>query len=305
MNTDIATPLIPRHGLKLKGRELQNYITAEVKRMRAGKKDYHLKLPAGWQKSECTIHDITVEEFRTTSRSDLVLLQFHGGGYTGAMHDKWRVSAILQAFLMNAKAAYCVNYRLAPTHVYPSALEDALAVYSYILEQGTNGGDIILIGDSAGANLAIETAMFLRDHGISLPRVLLLQSPWVDLGTSQESLVSNREKDQILGSTAPLYPEILNPSYAGSLSVDDPRLSPINGNLAGLPPMLIQTGGNEIFLSEDEEFAHKAARAGVHVTLSIYPGMPHNFGICLPELEESVQSEYEIRDFVHRYTENN
>ena len=79
MNTDIATPLIPRHGLKLKGRELQNYITAEVKRMRAGKKDYHLKLPAGWQKSECTIHDITVEEFRTTSRSDLVLLQFHGG----------------------------------------------------------------------------------------------------------------------------------------------------------------------------------------------------------------------------------
>ena len=75
MNTDIATPLIPRHGLKLKGRELQNYITAEVKRMRAGKKDYHLKLPAGWQKSECTIHDITVEEFRTTSRSDLVLLQ--------------------------------------------------------------------------------------------------------------------------------------------------------------------------------------------------------------------------------------
>lgn len=305
MNTDIATPLIPRHGLKLKGRELQNYITAEVKRMRAGKKDYHLKLPAGWQKSECTIHDITVEEFCTTSRSDLVLLQFHGGGYTGAMHDKWRVSAILQSSLVNAKAAYCVNYRLAPTHVYPAALEDALAVYTYILEQGMNGGDIILIGDSAGANLAIETAMFLRDHDISLPRVLLLQSPWVDLGTSHESIVSNSEKDQILGSAAPLYPEILNPSYAGSLSVDDPRLSPINGNLAGLPPMLIQTGGNEIFLSEDEEFAHKAARAGVHVTLSIYPGMPHNFGICLPELEESVQSEYEIRDFVRHYTDNN
>ena len=69
--------------------------------------------------------------------------------------------------------------------------------------------------------------------------------------------------------------------------------------------MLIQTGGNEIFLSEDEEFAHKAAHAGVHVTLSIYPGMPHNFAICLPELEESVQSEYEIRDFVRHYTENN
>ena len=85
------------------------------------------------------------------------------------------------------------------------------------------------------------------------------------------------------------------------LSVDDPRLSPINGKLAGLPPMLIQTGGNEIFLNEDEEFAHKAAHAGVPVTLSIYPGMPHNFGICLPELEESVQSEYEIRDFVRRF----
>lgn len=301
MNTDIVTQLIPEHGLRLKGRELQNYITAEVKRMRAGIKDYHLNIPAGWEKSERTIHNIIVEEFRTTSQSNLVLLQFHGGGYTGAMHDKWRVSAILQASLIHAKAAYCVNYRLAPAHVYPAALEDALAVYTYILEQGTNAGDIILIGDSAGANLAIETVMYLRDHDISLPRVLLLQSPWVDLGTSHESIVSNSEKDQVLGSNAPLYPEILKPSYAGSLSVADPRLSPVNGNLAGLPPMLIQTGGNEIFLSEDEEFAHKAALAGVQVTLSIYPGMPHNFGICLPELEESVQSEYEIRDFVRRF----
>lgn len=305
MNTDIVTQLIPEHGLRLKGRELQNYITAEVKRMRAGIKDYHLNIPAGWEKSERMIHNIIVEEFRTTSQSNLVLLQFHGGGYTGAMHDKWRVSAILQASLIHAKAAYCVNYRLAPAHVYPAALEDALAVYTYILEQGTNAGDIILIGDSAGANLAIETVMYLRDHDISLPRVLLLQSPWVDLGTSHESIVSNSEKDQVLGSNAPLYPEILKPSYAGSLSVDDPRLSPINDNLIGLPPMLIQTGGNEIFLSEDEEFAHKAALAGVQVTLSIYPGMPHNFGICLPELEESVQSEYEIKDFVRHYTDNN
>lgn len=301
MNTDMVTQLIPGHGLRLKGRELQNYITAEVKRMRAGEKDYHLTIPAGWEKSERTINDIVVEEFRTTSRSNLVMLQFHGGGYTGAMHDKWRVSAILQASLIHANAAYCVNYRLAPTYVYPAALEDALAVYHYILDHGTNAKDIILIGDSAGGNLAIETAMFLRDHDIGLPRALLLQSPWVDLGTSQTSRTSNKEKDQILGRTAPLYPEILKPSYAGSHSVDDPRLSPINGNLAGLPPMLIQTGGNEIFLSEDEEFAHKAARAGVHVTLSIYPGMPHNFAICLPELEESVQSEYEIRDFVRRF----
>lgn len=301
MNTDMVTQLIPGHGLRLKGRELQNYITAEVKRMRAGEKDYHLTIPAGWEKSERTINDIVVEEFCTTSRSNLVMLQFHGGGYTGAMHDKWRVSAILQASLIHAKAAYCVNYRLAPTYVYPAALEDALAVYHYILDHGTNAKDIILIGDSAGGNLAIETAMFLRDHDIGLPRALLLQSPLVDLGTSQTSRTSNKEKDQILGRTAPLYPEILKPSYAGSLSVDDPRLSPINGNLAGLPPMLIQTGGNEIFLSEDEEFAHKAARAGVHVTLSIYPGMPHNFAICLPELEESVQSEYEIRDFVRRF----
>lgn len=301
MNTDIVTQLIPEHGLRLKGRELQNYITAEVKRMRAGEKDYYLNIPAGWKKSERMVNNIIVEEFRTTSQSNLVLLQFHGGGYTGAMHDKWRVSAILQASLIHAKAAYCVNYRLAPTHVYPAALEDALAVYHYILDHGTNAKDIILIGDSAGGNLAIETAIFLRDHGIGLPRVLLLQSPWVDLGTSQASRISNKEKDQILGSNAPLYPEILKPSYAGSLSVDDPRLSPINGKLAGLPPMLIQTGGNEIFLSEDEEFAHKAAHAGVPVTLSIYPGMPHNFGICLPELEESVQSEYEIRDFVRRF----
>lgn len=301
MNTNIITQLIPEHGLRLNGLELQNYITAEVKRMRAGEKDYHLTIPAGWEKSERTINDIVVEEFRTTFRSNLVLLQFHGGGYTGAMHDKWRVSAILQASLIHAKAAYCVNYRLAPAYVYPAALEDALAVYDYILKQGTNAKDIILIGDSAGANLAIETAMFLRDHGTSLPRVLLLQSPWVDFGTSHESIISNSEKDQVLGSNAPLYPEILKPSYAGSLSVADPRLSPVNGNLAGLPPMLIQTGGNEIFLSEDEEFAHKAAHAGVPVTLSIYPGMPHNFGICLPELEESVQSEYEIRDFVRRF----
>lgn len=132
------------------------------------------------------------------------------------------------------------------------------------------------------------------------PAALILQSPWTDMGTSRVSRVTNFKKDLILGEGTPFSGPVVEAAYAGKLPVDDPRLSPVNADLRGLPPMLIQAGSYEVFLSEIEDLARKAGEAGVLTTLTVYPGMSHDFALCLPELQESIDSLKEIRDFVNR-----
>lgn len=120
------------------------------------------------------------------------------------------------------------------------------------------------------------------------------------MGTSRVSRVTNFKKDLILGEGTPFSGPVVEAAYAGKLPVDDPRLSPVKADLRGLPPMLIQAGSYEVFLSEIEDLARKAGEAGVLTTLTVYPGMSHDFALCLPELQESIDSLKEIRDFVNR-----
>ena len=124
----------------------------------------------------------------------------------------------------------------------------------------------------------------------ALPR----QLPWLINSNSSDS------KDQALGLGTPLNEPVKHPAYAGTMDVKDPRLSPLYGDMKGLAPMLIQTGEHDLFLTESEDLERKAAAAGVPVTLSVYPGMPHDFSLLLPELNEAVQANREIADFVNR-----
>ena len=208
-----------------------------------------------------------------------------------------------QAAYTNAREIYCVDYRHAPVYRYPAALEDAATFYQGLLARGTRPSDIIIFGDSAGGNLAVALALHLRDKGLPQPAALILLSPWADFehkdGTSR---TENFTKDKVLGEGTPFAPHLRKtPPYAGSLPLDDPRLSPIHADLSGLPPMLIQTGGYDLLLTENEQLAEKAKADGTSVTFTVYPEMPHVFPLVLPELAESFVALEEMRDFVNRY----
>ena len=289
---------LPKHGLALRGTAQQEYIDKAASDLFAGRNQVPFVLPDGWQRQDQTVSGIVVEKYTdTSSDSDKVLLQLHGGGYVLGMSDGHRMMALKQAALMGAKEAYCVNYRLAPAHVYPAALDDAIAAYNYLLDSGIKAENIVLVGDSAGGNLAIALTLYLRDHQKALPRLLVLQSPWTDFSTTLASRTYNNRKDQILGQGTPLNKAVKEPAYAGTLPLSDPRLSPIHADLKGLPPMLIQTGGHEIFLTENQKFMEKAVYDGVEVTMTVYPDMPHDFALCLPDLDASVASLQEIGTF--------
>ena len=185
-----------------------------------------------------------------------------------------------------------------------AALDDAAAVYRELLASGVRPENVIVIGDSAGGNLALALSLRLKEDGVAQPALLALISPWTTFEQTAPSRTANRERDLVLGSKGfPLYAEVQlrKPSYAGEMDLNDPQLSPIYADLRGLPPMLIQVGGYELFLDDGLSLARRASSDDVEGTLTIYPGMPHDFPLLLPELDETAASLQEFKDFVERH----
>ena len=275
---------IPSDGIVLQGQAKEKYVADYMKKFFSQMKPpAPFEAPAGWKMETTTVNGITLERMTADQKkSDRVLLQMHGGGYVGGMSNNHRILGLRQATLADAGEVYFVNYRLAPAHVYPAALEET--------------------GDSAGGNLAVELSLYLKENKLPQPGVIALASPWTTFehkkGTSR---YYNDEKDVILGKGTPLNIPVKDAKYKGKLSRKDPRLSPIYADLSGLPPMLIQAGGNELFLTESVRLAEKAAADGIPVTLTVYPGMSHDFALLLPEMQDSIDSLDEIADFANRY----
>ena len=259
---------IPSNGIVLQGKAKEKYAADYMKtyfqNIRTMKAPAPFEAPAGWKMETVTVNGIALERMTAEQKkSDRVLLQMHGGGYVGGMSNNHRILGLRQATLADAGEVFFVNYRLAPAYVYPAALEDAVAVYKELLNRGIKGENIILTGDSAGGNLAVELSLYLKENKLPQPGVIALASPWTTFehkkGTSR---YYNDEKDVILGKGTPLNIPVKDAKYKGKLSRKDPRLSPIYADLSGLPPMLIQAGGNELFLTESVRLAEKAAADG-------------------------------------------
>lgn len=292
---------LPSDGKILTGAAQQTYISGRMHDLRSGKVKITFSVTDGWEKQMLKAGEADLERYDyPAAKTNRILLQLHGGAYVQKLDDLYRITALTQGKLIGARTVYSLDYRVAPEAVYPVVLEEALAAYRGILASGARPSDIIVVGDSAGGNLALELALALKEKGLPQPAALILQSPWTDMGTSRVSRVTNFKKDLILGEGTPFSGPVVEAAYAGKLPVDDPRLSPVNADLRGLPPMLIQAGSYEVFLSEIEDLARKAGEAGVLTTLTVYPGMSHDFALCLPELQESIDSLKEIRDFVNR-----
>lgn len=219
------------------------------------------------------------------------LIYLHGGGYVlGSAQTNLvlpiRVSHTAQIPVLS------VEYRLAPEHPFPAGLDDALAAYRWLLDEGINADAIGVFGDSAGGGLTLALALKIRDTGLPQPGALVALSPAVDLtgqGDTQATLV---EADIVLG---PPNPE-RSRSYAGEAALDDPLVSPIYADLTGLAPLLIQVGTRERLLSDAVRLARHARRDGVDVTFDVWEGMWHVWQDH-PSLPEAEQATAEIGAF--------
>jgi monoterpene epsilon-lactone hydrolase len=201
------------------------------------------------------------------------ILYFHGGVYV--IGSAATTVPLVSDLARRAQAkAVTVDYRLAPEHPYPAAVDDARAAYEGLLAQGVDPDQIALAGESAGGGLAVALLLALRDAGTPLPSSALLMSPYADLTLSGETILENEALDPIL---TPEGLRLRVPDYVGSADASNPQISPIFGDLSGLPPLLIQVGGHEILLSDALRLADRAALDEVPVTLEVTPGVPHVF----------------------------
>ncbi len=229
------------------------------------------------------------------STSKWVILQLHGGGYVGAMRRHYKQMAGLYSEVGGGATVVTVDYRVAPEHPFPAALEDALEAYEWLLEQGYKNDQIILAGDSAGGGLAMALCHTLKARWRGTPAGIVAMSPWTDLTLSGSSYKDNYDIDPVFGNERSEL--IFENPYVGDADPKDPRISPLFGDFYGFPPMLIQVGTDEMLLSDSISVAEKAKSAGVKVRLSVYPGMFHVFQMAGTIMDESKQAWAEVKRF--------
>jgi len=255
------------------------------------------KVPSGTLSARIDMSGVPALRLHTAATEpDRAVLLLHGGGYVlGGPASHGALAA--QIGHAAAAEAYLPDYRLAPENPYPAALDDALAAYRWLLQQYPPDR-LAIAGDSAGGNLTLAAAIAIRDAGLPLPAALVLISPWVDLGLGGETIRSRARRDPMLRAS---WLSICAKRYAGDIAPEDPRVSPLYGELRGLPPMLIHVGSEEILLSDAERLAQRAEAAAVKVSLHRFPGMWHDFQLSAGLLTDADASIAEIGEFVRKH----
>jgi len=259
------------------------------------------KLPDGIEASPITIDGLLAEWILPSqAKKDKVILYFHGGGYVMGSIQAHR--SIVSKFVKGSEVgALLFDYRLAPEHPFPAAIEDSVAAYRWLLAKGVLPSNIVFAGDSAGGGLCLATLIALRDQGIPLPAAAVALSPWTDLKCTGDSHRTKNEVD-------PLTPKgsctVFSKYYVGENDPCNPWISPYYGDLHGFPPMLIHVGEDEVLLDDSTRFAEKAKDAGVDVTLKVGERMFHCFPVLAPLFPEAKQAMDEICTFIKTHIGN-
>jgi monoterpene epsilon-lactone hydrolase len=229
--------------------------------------------------------------------NDHVIFYLHGGGYViGSIRSHRKM---VSRFAVAARCrALLIEYRLAPEHAFPAALEDALTSYRWLLSQGYDPDRIAIAGDSAGGGLSLATLIALRDAGEPLPAAGMLLSPWTDLTGTGETLKTIGWRDPVLN---PRLGVKWAKCYLGDADPVNPLISPIYADLTGLPPLLIQVGTSEMLLDDSRVLAERAQKCGVPVELDIWDGMYHVWHAGAPTVREGNEAIERLGDF---YLEN-
>lgn len=240
---------------------------------------------------------LRAEEIKPQGESTQLILHIHGGAFfLGSLNTH-------RAFLTHVAArtqmqVLHVDYPLAPESVYPEAGDAIFDIYTTLLGQGIQAKDIILSGDSCGANLALALALKIRDENLPQVSGLILLSPFLDLTLSSESLRFNRKHDALLSiETLEAGIDYYVPKF---MDTADPGISPLFADLTGLPPILVQVGSKEILLDDAQRFKEKAEQAGVDLTYKLYTGMWHNFQMFHAWFDEGKQALADLAEFAHK-----
>jgi len=191
--------------------------------------------------------------------------------------------------------ALLLDYRLAPEHPFPAALEDALAAYQWLLGQGIAPGRVVIAGDSAGGGLTMAALLALRDRGLPRPAGGVCISPWVDLTCSGSSYATKAASDPIVTREGVAG---MAQAYIGDGDPKRPLVSPLYADLRNLPPLLVQVGSDEVLLDDALGLGERARAAGVDVTVEEWPAMVHVWHWFLPMLDEAEQAVGVIGTFV-------
>lgn len=230
--------------------------------------------------------------------ADRVILYLHGGGYVVGSISTHRAMVSRIARASDARAL-AIDYRLAPEHPFPAAVDDALASYRWLLAQGYKAGRIVIAGDSAGGGLTIAALLAIREAKLPMPAAAVPISPWADLEGTGDSIRTRAARDVMVTQ------ENLAQSakqYYGSNDPKNPLVSPVHGDFRGLPPMLIHVGDAEILLDDATRVAERARAAGVKVELEVWPDMPHVWHVFAKILPEGQQAIDKVGKFVRART---
>ena len=221
------------------------------------------------------------------------LLYLHGGGYViGSAETHAGLAGELAC--RTGLRTVLVDYRLAPEHMFPAAVEDGVAAYRDLLASGVRAGEIVVAGDSAGGGLTVATLVAARDAGLPMPAGAAVFSPWTDLSLSGESMRSKEEADPIFtADDVRAYAD----RYVGDGDRKDPLASPVFADLGGLPRLLVQVGSNEVLLDDAVRLAARAGRDEVEVTLEVGAGLPHVFQSNYGRLDEADAALERVRRF--------
>lgn len=251
----------------------------------------HLALPEP-ERSRVVLHGEWLEPEGAVD--DAVLLFLHGGGYFfGSPRTHRTLTSALARY--SRMAVLALDYRLAPEHPFPAALEDAVAACRALQQEGRR---VFLAGDSAGGGLALATMLTLRDAGLPLPAAAALFSPWTDLAGTGESLGAR--------TCAMFHGQSLHRAVGFYLAGQDPRhplVSPLYGDLQGLPPLLVHVSATEVLLDDSTRLADRAREAGVPVQLRVFRDQPHVWQIYARLLPEARESLREAAHFLHQHLE--
>ncbi len=247
-----------------------------------------VQLPAGMQVETVTPAGIAADWLTPADAApDRAMLYLHGGAYTLGSRRSHR-SLVANLAQASGMRALLPDYRLAPEHPYPAAVDDATAVYRWMLTQGLPPRGMVVAGDSAGGGLTLALLLALRDAGDPLPAAAVLLSPWTDLAGTGKSAVERADRDPWLsGASLAAAGQV----YAGAHDVREPYISPVYADLHGLPPLLIQVGSDEVLYDDATRVAEKIRATGGVVDLVEWDGMWHVFqslGDFLPEARDAI-----------------
>ena len=258
------------------------------------------KLPKGISIKQEVIHTIISEWIIPKNALENKLIFYvHGGGYVSGSCNDHR-SLVSKIALNSGITTLLYEYGLAPENPFPTALDDSLNIYNAVLEKGYQPKDIVVMGESAGGGLCLALLLLLRDKSIQLPSAAVAISPWTDLSCSSETYLT---KNKV--SLAPLNSwNVFSHYYVAKSDVRDPYISPLFGDLKGLPPLFINAGNSDELFDDAKKFADKAKQAGVDVFFREGKGMVHCYPLMAPFFPEATEAINEIVKFIKQHLSN-